>query len=237
MQWFLTACNIKDISQLFPLHDGATKVHRGGHVFIGFYRLFQLGPLRCAWPPCSHSVAIRQFILILRLRPDGKTEYPLIDETLIIALLSDYTVILSSHIDEVRDQLGILEASLVPDTDIGDTFHDDPSSSDQSSTKGLALDGMDEEMTRMALNDPAPFEDEPSKSLLSASSSSHLDVLSHSSRHSQSASASGSRTSDATSPTSLVDSEGGFEDDIALLKSLFPAMLASPFALFDARWR
>ena len=124
----------------------------------------------------------------------------------------------------MRDQLGILEASLIPDTDIGDAFHDDSPSSDQSSVKGLALDGMDEEMTRMALNDPAPFEDEHAGSPPSASSSSHPDIPSQSSRHSQPASVSGSRTSNATSPTSMVDSEGGFEDDIALLKSLFPTM-------------
>ena len=155
---------------------------------------------------------------------DRKTEYPLIDETLIIALLSDYTTILSSHIDEVRDQLGILEASLVPDTDIGDALYDDDHSSGlEGSSGGLALDGMDEDLTRMALNDPPPFEDEHPGSPPSASSS-HLEAPSRSSRHTQSTSPSGSRTSNATSPTSMVDSDSGFEDDVNLLKSLFPSM-------------
>jgi len=170
-------------------------------------------------------LSVSLFISFLATRSDQKTEYPLIDETLIIALLSDYTTIFSSHIDEVRDQLGILEASLVPDTEVAEALYDEAhsNSSERDSPKALALDGMDEDLTRMALNDPAPF-DTQSGSPLSASSSSHLDVPSRSSRNSRSASVSASRTSDTTSPTSLVESEGGFEDDIALLKSLFPTM-------------
>lgn len=170
-------------------------------------------------------LSVSSFIRFLGPLSDQKTEYPLIDETLIIALLSDYTTILSSHIDEVRDQLGILEASLVPDTEVAEALYDEAhsNSSERDSLKGLALDGMDEDLTRMALNDPAPF-DTHSGSPPSASSSSHLDVPSRSSRNSRSASVSASRTSDTTPPTSLVESEGGFEDDIALLKSLFPTM-------------
>ncbi|WVR06440.1 hypothetical protein IAU60_003471 [Kwoniella sp. DSM 27419] len=45
-------------------------------------------------------------------------DYPLIDPPLILAILSDYpSTSLSSNLDAIRDQLGILEATLVPDPD------------------------------------------------------------------------------------------------------------------------
>ncbi|WVW84768.1 hypothetical protein I302_106803 [Kwoniella bestiolae CBS 10118] len=46
-------------------------------------------------------------------------DYPLIDPTLILAILSDYpSSDLSAKIPEIKDQLGILEATLVPDPDL-----------------------------------------------------------------------------------------------------------------------
>lgn len=49
---------------------------------------------------------------------DDQVDYPLIDQPLIIAILSDYDPsTLQSELPGIRDQLGILEATLVPDPD------------------------------------------------------------------------------------------------------------------------
>lgn len=126
----------------------------------------------------------------------------------------------------------MIEATLVPDPDypvgeISDTFNDGSDASSESTISDVAMsDGVDgaavkERLTRLALNDPAPFAEQPGKS-----ASRKKDAASSSSRPSRTTSTFMSRASDATSPTSVVgsDQEGGFEDDISLLKSLFPSM-------------
>lgn len=146
----------------------------------------------------------------------------MIDSTLIIALLSDYAPLLSCHLSEIRDQLGVLEATLVPDNISSDT-NDSLLSTTESSTSEQLSRG-DEDLTvnkleRMALNDPPPF-----SSVVPSDPKDHLDPLSSSSGLSRSTSASETRTSSTTSPTSLVDSEGGLDDDVELLRSLFPTV-------------
>lgn len=131
--------------------------------------------------------------------------------------------------DEVRSQLGVIEATLVPDSDFpSDTFEQATDSHDVSSEPSASdvrdfelLDSAQDRLTRLALNDPPPFAAESTGLPTSAPTL----APSSSSRPSRSTSVSGSRTSNTTSPTSLVDSEGegGFEDDLSLLKSLFPS--------------
>ena len=140
----------------------------------------------------------------------------MIDSTLVIALLSDYSPLLSSNLDEIRDQLGVLEATLVPD-DVTTEILSQPDQSDASTSEAdrseQGLTSIDHRLEKLALNGPSP-----------CASEGLLEAPSGSSRKSTSTSASGSRTSTTTSPSSLVESEGGLDEDIAMLKSLFPSM-------------
>lgn len=157
-----------------------------------------------------------------------QVEYPLIDTTLIIALLSDYSPLLNFHLDEIRSQLGVLEATLVPDSVASVPSADQESASsettstdrDADSEHDLA-DGVNSRLSQLALNGPPPF-------AVSDNLHANIEATSGSSRLSQSSSISGSRASNNTSPTSLVDSEGGFEDDVQMLKSLFPTLYVLP---------
>ncbi|KAL7420812.1 hypothetical protein Q5752_004765 [Cryptotrichosporon argae] len=66
-------------------------------------------------PPSAHA-ALDPSTLLEVLSAD----FPLMDPSLISALLSDYEpASLSANIETVRDQLGILQATLVPDDEIG----------------------------------------------------------------------------------------------------------------------
>jgi len=113
----------------------------------------------------------------------------------------------------VRSQLGIIEATLIPDTDVPEVVVHDDSEPSLDALSDTAVAGVDHKLTQLALNNPPPF----------GATSAQLDT-SQSSKPSRSVSASGSRTSSTTSPTSVGDSDGGFEDDVTLLKSLFPSM-------------
>ncbi|WWC70840.1 uncharacterized protein I206_104792 [Kwoniella pini CBS 10737] len=73
-------------------------------------------------------------------------DYPLIDFPLILAILSDYQPsTLSSNLSEIRDQLGILEATLVPDPD----QPDEPSEPAESLTGSTSLSGIDDLTNRL----------------------------------------------------------------------------------------
>ncbi|WWC96176.1 hypothetical protein V866_003043 [Kwoniella sp. B9012] len=65
-------------------------------------------------------------------------DYPLIDPPLILAILSDYpSSELQSKLPEIKDQLGILEATLVPDPDIPSEFAESWAGTDSTSQSGI----------------------------------------------------------------------------------------------------
>ena len=116
----------------------------------------------------------------------------------------------------MRSQLGIIEATLIPDTDVPEVVVHDDSEPSLDALSDNAVPDVDRKLAQLALNDPAPFAATPAQLQTSLSS-----------KPSRSASASGSRTSGTssiTSPTSVGEPDAGFEDDVTLLKSLFPSM-------------
>ena len=116
----------------------------------------------------------------------------------------------------MRSQLGIIEATLVPDTDVPEVVVHDDSEPSLDALSDNAVPDVDRKLAQLALNDPPPFAATPAQLQTSLSS-----------QPSRSASASGSRTSGTssiTSPTSVGEPDAGFEDDVTLLKSLFPSM-------------
>ncbi|KAK6908117.1 hypothetical protein L486_07491 [Kwoniella mangroviensis CBS 10435] len=65
-------------------------------------------------------------------------DYPLIDQPLILAILSDYpSSELKSKLPEIKDQLGILEATLVPDPDIPSEFAESWAGTESTSQSGI----------------------------------------------------------------------------------------------------
>ena len=141
-----------------------------------------------------------------------KADYPLIDPPLIMAIISDYDIAtVEAHLEEIRDQLGILEATLVPDPN-------DVRPSTPIDTEKIL----------------APAESEGGQSwksdVHSAKSEHHavsqlLPGYGQTREMSNSASGSGSGTSGkSTSPTSVVDDEQGYTDELDLLAALFPGL-------------
>ncbi|ORY25627.1 hypothetical protein BCR39DRAFT_600061 [Naematelia encephala] len=133
-------------------------------------------------------------------------DYPLIDNALIIALLSDYPPeTIHRHVDEIRDQLGILEATIVPDSyDVQIN-----ESEVESTTDGdleAKLDGLN------IGSNGSGFVTPPSNGATSSSA-----------KVSSKAEGSGSGSSDtkSTGLTSLHEDDG-VEDELNLLTSLFP---------------
>ena len=143
-------------------------------------------------------------------------DYPSIDQPLIMALMSDYEPsTLLAKLPEIREQLGILEASLVPDTDnnyIPDTAHDNDDDLVQS-TSSLSLEvkkkggkgGKGGKRRKSPLSGTASTSDSGLKSGRSAKS-----------------------RSTATAPTSETEGEGengeGYLEELELLGELFPTV-------------
>ncbi|EIW73515.1 hypothetical protein TREMEDRAFT_70985 [Tremella mesenterica DSM 1558] len=112
-------------------------------------------------------------------------EFPLLDPTLILALLSDRDPsTLSDHLEEIRNQLGILEATLVPDIE---EPHVKEEPSDDIGVEIDKLDVNDIELERAGLPDNtststsevASFPSQASSSTSVADETSFLDDIEH----------------------------------------------------------
>jgi hypothetical protein len=153
--------------------------------------------------------------------PSLKSEYQLVDTSLILALVSDYAPSdLEANLQIIRDQLGIIEATLVADSidetealiHVNRAYPNDASTQDTASLlEVLSLEGGAEAEGEAGLN---------------------LSGLGHSKTSRSSGSGSGSKRSrsnksGSTSPTSGGEEVGpGAERD--LLKSLFPDTYVAP---------
>lgn len=141
-----------------------------------------------------------------------QAEYPLLDQPLIIALLSDHDPSsLYAELPGIRDQLGILEASLVPDPE-------EQAFGEIIDSVGLLAVDTDEQ--------PTSSSSAQSLNLSRTTTSSDTDV--------------DARGSVGTTPTSIsagagaggTGEEEGFLDELELLRSLFPKMsVHAPFPL------
>jgi hypothetical protein len=140
----------------------------------------------------------------------AQLDYPSIDQPLIMALMSDYEPsALLAKLPEIREQLGILEASLVPDTDnsyIPDTSHDNDEDLVQTtSSLSLGVKKKGGKRRKSPLSGTASTSDSGLKSGRSANSQSTT-----------------------TSPTSETEGEGedgeAYLDELELLGELFPTV-------------
>lgn len=136
-----------------------------------------------------------------------QAEYPLLDQPLVIALLSDYDPgSLTTELPGIRDQLGILEASLVPDPD-GPTGTEDLT----TSVSSIVLDHDDQDRGASA--------DAGGSKLLGTSSG----ALSRTTSTSDSGLHGGESASAGTGPTSVTEDEPESpESELDLLQRLFP---------------
>ena len=136
-----------------------------------------------------------------------QAEYPLIDLALIIALLSDHDVAtLQSHLPEIREQLGILEATLIPDLEVENT------------TAKISDSGLNDKMGETKLGDASR-----SKERISSRSGS-ASQMSRSTSTSGKSTSGKSGKSTTTTPTSVLDDESEFEEEVSLLNALFPTL-------------
>ncbi|WWC88466.1 uncharacterized protein L201_003377 [Kwoniella dendrophila CBS 6074] len=137
-------------------------------------------------------------------------DYPLIDPPLILAILSDYPPSsLSTNIQAIKDQLGILEATLVPDPDEPEI----PSEFAESWTESTSLSGIDDELSRK-LDGLSTNEGDNRTSTTWTS----LDD-----RSKQSSTTKSSRSgSDNSGKSQEINEE--YLDESELLRSLFPSM-------------
>jgi hypothetical protein len=141
-----------------------------------------------------------------------------------MALMSDYEPsALLTKLPEIREQLGILEASLVPDTDnsyIPDTSHDtddDLVQSTSSISLGIIVDG--EVRRKSPLSGTASTSDSGRNGKRSATKSKSSTTRSKSS----------ATRSTGTTPLSETEGEDGEEgegylDELELLGELFPTV-------------
>lgn len=134
----------------------------------------------------------------------------MIDSSLIYALLSDYeSSALSSHLPEIRDQLAILEATLVPDSD-GFTEIKDEQGISSAPSVDTSTEDESTDFSRLTISSK---KGKSSKSGPSSSSSSKL------------AAEPMSRTSTSgTSEHASVDEEEQYVNETELLQALFPAL-------------
>lgn len=140
---------------------------------------------------------------------DTQADYPLLDPPLIIAILSDHDAeTLHQHLDEIHDQLGVLEASLVPDLDDPTGESELENSTTDGEVEVLKLDGLNLDVGSGGGSVPGILK----VSGINLGSTSSKKVGGSSSR------SSGSGKS--TEPTSVTDGEEA--DEMDLLKSLFP---------------
>lgn len=152
--------------------------------------------------------------MVLESLTDRQADYPLLDQSLIMAIMLDHdSSSLLSQLPHIREQLGILEATLVPDTD--HVHFSEPVSSDHDHM-------IDDELVQ-------------STSSLGISSRSNGKARSPLSRTSTTESVprlTDSRESNSTetSPTSGTEDEGGqgYLDELALLQELFASLYGAP---------
>ncbi|WVO12666.1 hypothetical protein L204_100271 [Cryptococcus depauperatus] len=146
-------------------------------------------------------------------------EYPLVDSSLIAAIVSDYPAnALAQSLDVIRDNLGILEATTVPDIE---ESRRNPLDEVVSGHSGLEKINESLQGINIAPN-------EQSAATTSASSNTHASS-SKSKRSNKSAAVSKlgskSQSRDSTDRDALSDvgSDMGFTDELEFLKTLFPA--------------
>ena len=142
----------------------------------------------------------------------GQADYPLIDPPLIIAIISDYDIAtVETHLEEIRDQLGILEATLVPDP------NDVRSGAPIDTEKIVVLAESEGGQSSKSESHSAKSEHHAASLLLPGYGQTR--------ETNTSASASGNGASGkSTSPTSVVDDEQGYTDELELLAALFPGL-------------
>ena len=158
----------------------------------------------------------------------SQIEYDSLDSTLVMAILSDYhPETVSSHVDEIRDQLGILQASAVPD-ETADVLSSalEPSDPDLEEAHDYQLD---EAIYNAWEDDPTPM---PGQVERNEWLSPPPEVGSSSSRPSMSSRTLSSRSegtshsAKSTSPTSIQEDEEwpevDWQDEVDVLQSLFP---------------
>ncbi|KAK8858656.1 hypothetical protein IAR55_002885 [Kwoniella newhampshirensis] len=159
-------------------------------------------------------------------------DHPLIDPPLIIALLSDYPPSsLPTHLPAIKEQLGILEATLVPDLDTNDDNGSTSSPAPESWTESISVSGSGvgiddlakrlESVTSLTSASEGAVSKEPKKRTGKGSTAD-------TGRASNSGTGTGgtsekSGTESKGSPSEADDGEG-FDTELELLKSLFPAV-------------
>lgn len=145
------------------------------------------------------------------LTAHAQADYPLLDQSLIMAIMLDHdSSSLLSQLPHIREQLGILEATMVPDAD--EILHSNPPPSDHSNS-------IEDELVHStsSLGISTQTNGKARSSLLSRTSTTDgLPRLT------------GGRESNSTetSPTSVTEDEGGeaYQDELALLQELFPTV-------------
>lgn len=151
----------------------------------------------------------------------------MIDQPLIIALLSDYDLSsVESELPNIRDQLGILEATLVPDPDelIPNENEFAPSASVSTEEDDLMRSVKSLEITEAVHSVSNAISNgvkgQPGVEGVMASGKAAGTSTSASGKGSQA----GSLVSDTTNPTSIPSEDGGFVDELELLNNLFPSL-------------
>ena len=131
-----------------------------------------------------------------------------------MAILSDYDPsTVQASFGEIRDQLGILEAALVPDIDEVQTIAATESTSEQVSVNDGDIGVERLQALNLSSSGPRTSPDGCSSR-----------ITGRPTEMSRSTSASGSGGSGkSTSPTSVVDDDDEYTEELDLLKNLFPA--------------
>ncbi|OCF37243.1 hypothetical protein I316_01151 [Kwoniella heveanensis BCC8398] len=147
-------------------------------------------------------------------------DFPLVDSALIEAMVNDHPPeSLASEESSIRDQLGILEATMVPDPDDGMTVHSpNPSWTDSTSDSmnGNGIDELSNKLESLATNSNDSINRGRTKGTGTGTGTS-----------STSASASAWSAEDGTEkrrPFSEEDDAVGLLDELELLRTLFPAI-------------
>lgn len=150
-----------------------------------------------------------------------QAEFPLLDQPLIIAILSDHDPnTLDTELPNIRDQLGILEASLVPDLD-------ETLPPDLYTTDGLA-DSVGSIVLDESRASPTDHTSALGRNGMGAGTGS--SALSRTTSTSDSGLIKRGDDSTGTGPTSVTGDEGGLEspgEELELLQNLFPSLYAS----------
>lgn len=145
-----------------------------------------------------------------------QADYPLLDPPLIIALVSDYDAdTVSSHIEEIRDQLGVLEASMVPDDE-------EAPGSELAHSAGGQEEAIADSLNSLGISTSPGTSSESSGKERDWSNDNDAEASGSGSKVESSVLSAGSEMS--TIETSIGDEEplSSLDDDVAELKVLFP---------------